>query len=66
LRLALSKGTATAPAWISTFEAADKWGKPPWEIAPGVGAVIWWLRFEVYQREIARAQEKAARQNSRR
>ena len=44
LEFAYISGTATAPAWTMVLAAAESWGVPPWEIAPG-SKMLWYRRF---------------------
>jgi hypothetical protein len=41
------------------LEAAEAWGKAPWEITWRPGPLIWWLRFDLYQRLRVEAQKEA-------
>ena len=57
--MALKRGTATAPSWIRTLEAAQAWGTKPWKISWSPGPVVWLLRFATY-RELSIEAEKEA------
>jgi hypothetical protein len=56
--MALNHGLATAPAWVRILDAAEAWGKLPWEIVGKPGALIWYLRFCV-SRDLRISAEKA-------
>ena len=57
--MALKRGTATAPSWVRTLEAAQAWGKPPWEISWRPGPVVWMLRFHAYREASIEAEKEA-------
>jgi hypothetical protein len=44
------------PWWLAVLVAAESWGCPPWEIAGG-GRLMWWFRWQAYQKHLAKAQE---------
>lgn len=50
------------------LEAAEAWGCPPWEIAPG-GKFLWYARWSSYKQTIDKAmkerREKDAKQRKR-
>ncbi len=51
-------GVATVPIWVGIIEAAESWGCPPWEVAPGIFSNHQWLnRHRWMQNEKARAQK---------
>lgn len=47
LQVAFEKGTATAPRWIRTLDAAKDWGQCPWEIAEDNQKQLWFRRYRI-------------------
>lgn len=57
------------PWWTGVLEAAEAWGVPPWEIAPG-GKFEWYARWSSYRETVNKAvkerREKEAAKSKRR
>jgi len=57
------------PWWTGVLDAAEAWGCPPWEIAPG-GKFLWYARWSSYTQTVNKAikerREKDASRSKRR
>lgn len=51
MRSAFKHGAAIAPNWIRVIEAAKDWGVLPWEITSRYSAIVWYLRYIIYNNE---------------
>ena len=58
LQVAFEKGTATAPRWIRTLDAAKDWGQTPWSIAEDDQKQLWFRRYSIVEGIRAKAQNK--------
>jgi hypothetical protein len=58
----MRNGTKSAPAWTRIIMAAERWSRPPWELAPG-GAVLWWLRDSIFRDIQAQVREMVRREH---
>jgi hypothetical protein len=57
----LSRGVPLLPPWYLVIEAAEQWGRPPWEIAGDDNEALWFLRWRFIRNERARVAQKRAR-----
>lgn len=51
------------PWWTGVIEAAEAWGCPPWDIAPG-GKFLWFARWQSYRGAVNKAMKERREKDS--